>query len=73
MTAKALFGVCVRVVGLVVSISGIPDLLTPMYWAGALPVVGGLVLITKADFIAGLCYPKRARDKDADFDEDRRY
>ena len=56
MTAKELFGVGVRLVGLIAALASLPSLLQ-LNLLGALPGVAGLVLLTRADWIADRCYP----------------
>ena len=57
MTAKELFGVGVRLVGLTTVMAFLPDLFQ-MNLLGAAPgIVAGLILLTRGDLIAALCYP----------------
>ncbi len=62
MTAKDLFGVGVRLIGLVAVMMALPELLHLNY-LGAGPGVAGLILITRAELIAHLCYPQHSREK----------
>lgn len=57
MAPKELFAVGVRLIGLASVMVTIPDLFSLNYLAFA-PAVAGLILITRADLIANLCYPK---------------
>jgi hypothetical protein len=61
MTAKELFGVGVRLIGLVTALVYLPALVLLHYVDGAMGVIG-LLLLTRADLIAHLCYPKDATD-----------
>jgi hypothetical protein len=63
ITAKELFGVGVRLIGLITVVSCVPSLFHLDYLALA-PVVVGLILLTRADAIAQLCYPRDARERD---------
>ena len=63
MTPKELFAVGLRLVGVWFAVSTLPDMLTINY-LGAVPGIAGLVLITRADLIAQLCYPKDVRRDD---------
>jgi hypothetical protein len=54
-----LFGMGVRLVGLVGVLLGMPALFR-LDLVGAAPCVAGLILITRADLIVKLCYPTSA-------------
>jgi hypothetical protein len=62
MTAKELFGVGVRLVGLVAAFNYLPALVQLNYVAAA-PGIVGLIMLTRADFIARLCYPEDSREQ----------
>jgi hypothetical protein len=62
MTAKDLFGVGVRLIGIAAVAAALPAILRLDYYAAA-QGVAGLVLITRADLIAGLCYRDDLREK----------
>lgn len=57
MAAKELFAIGVRLIGLTAIMVTIPELFTLNYLAAA-PAIVGLILITRADLIANLCYPR---------------
>ncbi len=57
MTPKELFAVGVRWIGLATVMVTIPNLFTINYVAFA-PAVAGLILITRADLFASLCYQR---------------
>jgi hypothetical protein len=63
LKASELFGVGVRLIGVIGALTGLPSLLGFLQgnWSGALEVVAGLVLVTRADSIVGYCYPERPR------------
>jgi hypothetical protein len=63
VTAKEFFGAGVRLVGIAAALVYLPALLQRDY-LGAVPGVAGLVLLTRADLIARLCYPLDPRDED---------
>jgi hypothetical protein len=61
MKPDELFGVGVRWIGLICALTGLPALLQFNYGAaisGAGQVVLGLLLMTRADAIVRVCYPK---------------
>ena len=61
MKPDELFGVGVRWIGLICALTGLPALLQFNYSAaisGAGQVVAGLILMTRADVIVRVCYPK---------------
>jgi hypothetical protein len=63
MTAREQFGVGLRLVGVWFAVSALPELVALNY-AAAMPGIAGLILITRADFIAQLCYPTEFRTDD---------
>jgi hypothetical protein len=65
MKAHELFGVGVRWIGLICVLSGLPAISSFNYTAilgVAGQIVVGLILITRADLIVRLCYPKEFRE-----------
>jgi hypothetical protein len=68
MTAKELFGVGVRLSGLLCIVMSLPGLISFNYGAtlgAAGGVAAGLILITRADLIVQLSYPQDFREKDS--------
>jgi len=63
VTAKELFIVGLRLLGIYFAVAAIPAALSLDYF-GACPGVAGLILLTRADLIANLCYPRDARKDD---------
>jgi hypothetical protein len=63
MTAKEFFGAGVRLVGIAAALLYLPAMLQRDY-LGAVPGVAGLVLLTRADWIARLCYGVDPRNDD---------
>lgn len=61
MTAKELFGVGVRLIGLITALMYVPALAQLNYLTGAMGVVG-LLLLTRADLLAQFCYPNDPED-----------
>ena len=62
MKPSEIFGVGVRLVGLFFVTYGLPGCFQlDIYSAGH--VVAGLILVTRADLIVRLCYPKNARQE----------
>ena len=59
MKAHELFGVAVRIIGLVLVLSGIPTALVNPY-VGAGYAVVGLILLAQANSIVRLCYGQEA-------------
>jgi hypothetical protein len=60
MTARELFIVGIRLIGIAIAIENLPSVLQLNY-LGAAPAVAGLALFARADVIARLCYPLEAR------------
>jgi hypothetical protein len=63
MTAKELFGVGVRLAGLITALVHLPAVLQRDF-LGAVPGVAGLILLTRADWIADRYYPIDSRNDD---------
>ncbi len=65
MKTDELFGVGVRWIGLVCAMLALPELLQLDYMAAVQAAgqgVAGLILMTRADWIVRLCYPKDFRE-----------
>ena len=63
MTAKEFFAAGLRLLGIYFAVAAIPAALSLDYF-GACPGIAGLILLTRADLIANLCYPREARPAD---------
>jgi len=57
VTAQELFAVGLRLIGIWFAVSALPEIFALNYF-GALPGIAGLILLTRADLITQLCYPK---------------
>lgn len=62
MKADEVFGVGVRLIGLIFVLSGLPNLLQLDYYTAA-QVIAGLILVTRADSITRGCYPRHSRQE----------
>jgi hypothetical protein len=63
VTPQELFAVGLRLIGVWFAVSALPEILALNYF-GALPGITGLILLTRADLIVQLCYPKGSRKID---------
>ncbi len=71
MTPRELFGVGIRLIGVVAIAVAAPALISiPLNLMAAAQVVIGALLVTKADLFALLCYPRTRVERAQGYDND---
>jgi|GEM_PF-2143339 len=71
MTPRELFGVGLRLIGVVMIVVAAPSLISiPLNIIAALQVVVGALLLTKADLFALLCYPRSRTERAQGYESD---
>ena len=70
MTPRELFGVGIRLIGVIGIVVAAPTLLSiPLNIMAAGQVVIGALLVTKADLFASLCYPHTRGELPREYDD----